>query len=239
MSHPYVRITIIRVTSYQNINKKDYYTISTSGCTHFLGDEVELITLEKFEREYQHFVGMRKVSVVFRCRNGLLEIYLVLKIFFFKLPLFAQFRLWKVFLRWRKVIRYAQMGHCQRYLENNLFIANPTLRPALLNLREMCYAISGMTLCRIEKGKTSTLLDFLSCQMVQLSEVHLRLVEFHELIKEIIRSACRTALLEHGFMPDDYFLDEADLPSNLGKSLRFSGDIILIQNGLRRPCVFW
>ncbi len=110
------------------------------------------------------------------------------------------------------------MAQCQRFLENNLFIANPTLRPALLNLREMCYGISGMTLCRIEKGKTSTLLGFLSSQMSQLSEVNLRLTEFHELIKEIIRSACRTALLEYGFMPDDYFQDEADLPGNLGRN---------------------
>uniref|UniRef100_A0A5K3EML9 Glycosyltransferase family 2 protein n=1 Tax=Mesocestoides corti TaxID=53468 RepID=A0A5K3EML9_MESCO len=73
----------LKVTSYHNINKRDYYTVSLCGCTHFVRDEVELISLAKFEREYKLFVGMRK------------------------LPLFAQFRLWKVFLRWRKVIRYA------------------------------------------------------------------------------------------------------------------------------------
>lgn len=81
----------------------------------------------------------------------------------------------------------------------------------------MCYGIAGMTLCRIERGKTSTLLDFLGVQMSQLSEAHLRLVEFHELIKEIIRSACRTALLEYGFLPDDYFHDENDILETLGR----------------------
>ena len=34
-----------------------------------------------------------------------------------------------------------------------------------------------------------------------------RLSEFRELVKEVIRSACRTALLEQGFTPDDYFND--------------------------------
>ncbi|KAH9281795.1 Dynein heavy chain 6, axonemal [Echinococcus granulosus] len=185
----------LKVTSYQNINKRDYYTISTSGCTHFVGDEVELTSLERFEREYRLFLNIRK------------------------LPLFAQFRLWKVFLRWRKVVRYAQMVHCQRFLEANLFIANPTLRPALLNLREMCHSLSGATLCRIDRGRTSTLVEFLSLQMVQLGEVSLRLQEFHSLTKEIVRSACRTALLEYGFLPDDYLQDEADLPANLGKNM--------------------
>lgn len=34
-----------------------------------------------------------------------------------------------------------------------------------------------------------------------------RLAEFRELVKEVVRSACRTALLEAGFTPDDYFID--------------------------------
>lgn len=31
--------------------------------------------------------------------------------------------------------------------------------------------------------------------------------EFRDLVKEVVRSACRTALLEAGFTPDDYFMD--------------------------------
>lgn len=34
-----------------------------------------------------------------------------------------------------------------------------------------------------------------------------RLAEFRDLVKEVVRSACRTALLEAGFTPDDYFMD--------------------------------
>ena len=47
-------------------------------------------------------------------------------------------------------------------------------------------------------------------QLKQLREVVERLVEFRELVKEVIRSACRTSLLEGGFTPDDYFIDLAD-----------------------------
>ncbi|VDN38353.1 unnamed protein product [Dibothriocephalus latus] len=135
------------------------------------------------------------------------------------MPLFKKFRLWKAFIRWRKVIRYAKMVHCRRFLETHLFIANSALRPALLNVREMCYAIGGMTLCKMEQGRTYTLLDFLTTQVDQLSEVSIRLKEFHHLIREVIRSACRTALLEYGFMPDDYLQDESDLPLTVGRNL--------------------
>lgn len=34
-----------------------------------------------------------------------------------------------------------------------------------------------------------------------------RLAEFRDLVKEVVRSACQTALLEAGFTPDDYFMD--------------------------------
>ncbi|VDL92757.1 unnamed protein product [Schistocephalus solidus] len=136
-----------------------------------------------------------------------------------ELPLFKKFRLWKAFIRWRKVIRYAKMESCRRFLESHLFIANSALRPALLNVREMCYAIGGMTLCKMEQGRTYTLLDFLTTQVDQLSEVSIRLKEFHHLIREVIRSACRTALLEYGFMPDDYLQDDSDLPLTVGRNL--------------------
>ena len=32
-----------------------------------------------------------------------------------------------------------------------------------------------------------------------------RLSEFHDLVKEVVRSACRTSLLEAGFVPDEHY----------------------------------
>ena len=42
-----------------------------------------------------------------------------------------------------------------------------------------------------------------------LFKVATRLAEFRELVKEVVRSACRTALLEVGFVPDEHYV-EAD-----------------------------
>ena len=38
-------------------------------------------------------------------------------------------------------------------------------------------------------------------------QVTIRLAEFRELVKEVVRSACRTALLEVGFVPDEHFTE--------------------------------
>jgi len=46
-----------------------------------------------------------------------------------------------------------------------------SLRPALLNVREMCHRISDMGLCKVEKGHTYTLHEFKEAQFTQLTEV--------------------------------------------------------------------
>ena len=92
------------------------------------------------------------------------------------------------------------------------FNFSQSLRPALMNVREMCHRISDMGLCKVEKGHTYSLREFNEAQFAQLSEVAGRLMEFRDLVKEVVRSACRTALLEAGFTPDDYFYDGAESP---------------------------
>ncbi len=48
---------------------------------------------------------------------------------------------------------------------------------------------------------------------VNVLKVAVRLGEFRDLVKEVVRSACRTALLEAGFTPDDYFYDGMESPA--------------------------
>ncbi|XP_018654464.1 LOW QUALITY PROTEIN: hypothetical protein Smp_130810 [Schistosoma mansoni] len=46
----------LKVVSFQNINRDDYYTLSLNGCTHLIAnDDIEHITLEHFEKEYKTF----------------------------------------------------------------------------------------------------------------------------------------------------------------------------------------
>ena len=73
----------------------------------------------------------------------------------------------------------------------SFFLNFKALREALLNVKEMCYRIGDMGLLKIEKGKTYTLQKFIEAQFEQLAQVQTRLKEFRELVKEIVRNACR------------------------------------------------
>uniref|UniRef100_A0A7M4F990 Dynein axonemal heavy chain 6 n=1 Tax=Crocodylus porosus TaxID=8502 RepID=A0A7M4F990_CROPO len=170
----------LKIVSYDCINKNDYYTISQKAVIHTCNGEVEFLPLDRWEQEYLYHKT------------------------FTKIPIFAIFCKLKSFTEWRKNVCSKKIRGCRKALQENLFILNASLRPAVLNVQEMCYRISDMGLCRIEKGYTYTLEEFRNVQVKQLDEVASRLSEFRELAKEVVRSACQTALLEFGFTPDDY-----------------------------------
>uniref|UniRef100_A0A8D0GTF0 Dynein axonemal heavy chain 6 n=1 Tax=Sphenodon punctatus TaxID=8508 RepID=A0A8D0GTF0_SPHPU len=171
----------LKIVSYDCINKNDYYTISPKAVVHTYNKEIEFIPLDRWEQEYLYHKT------------------------FTKIPIFAIFRKWKSFTVWRKNVCSKKISACRKALQENLFIVNASLRPAILNVQEMCYRISDMGLCHVEKGYTYALVEYRSTQFKQLEEVATRLSEFRELAKEVVISACRTALLESGFTPDDYF----------------------------------
>ncbi|XP_072261492.1 dynein axonemal heavy chain 6 [Pyxicephalus adspersus] len=173
----------LRIVNHDNIYKHDYYTISDRGITHICNGEVNFLELDRWKQEYLYHRALKQI------------------------PTFALFRKWKAFTVWRKNVRAKKICECRKALQENLFIVNSFLRPALLNIQEMCYRISDMGLCRIEKGYTYALKEFAENQFKQLQEVANRLSEFRDLAKEVVRSASRTALLEAGFTPDDYTND--------------------------------
>lgn len=90
-------------------------------------------------------------------------------------------------------------------------MSSKSLQPALLNIREMCYQISNMSLCKIESGKTYSLTEFKQTQLEQLKQVSKRLGEFRDLVKEVASSACRSALFEANFSPDNH-MSESETP---------------------------
>ncbi|KAG8454285.1 hypothetical protein GDO86_000797 [Hymenochirus boettgeri] len=176
----------LRIVPYQNINKNDYYTISEKGVTQVSDGEVLFIEIDRWKQEYQYHKALKQI------------------------PTFALFRKWKAFTVWRKNVRAKRICECRRALQENLFIVNEYLRPSLINIQEMCYRISDLSLCRIERGHTYSLNEFTDNQFNQLEEVEKRLSEFRDLAKEVVRSACRTALIEAGFTPDDYLHDQVN-----------------------------
>ncbi|KAM6471116.1 dynein axonemal heavy chain 6 [Liasis olivaceus] len=171
----------LKIVTYDCINKNDYYTISPQAVIHTYNGEVEYLELERWEQEYLYHRALIKITI------------------------FAIFRKWKSFNVWRKNVRSKKINACRRALQKNLFIVNACLRPAILNIQEMCYRIGDMALCQVEKDYIYTLIEFKGTQFSQLKDVASHLSEFRELAKEVVRGACRTALLESGFTPDDYF----------------------------------
>uniref|UniRef100_A0A673W197 Dynein axonemal heavy chain 6 n=1 Tax=Salmo trutta TaxID=8032 RepID=A0A673W197_SALTR len=137
----------LKIVTYENINKQDYSTISQQGVTCISDTEMDFLPLERWEHEY-------------RCHRRLLAI-----------PAFALFRRWKAFRVWRTNVRSKKINTCKKSLQERLFIVNESLRPALLDIREMCYRISDMGLCRIQKDHTYTLEEFQEAQYKQLEEV--------------------------------------------------------------------
>ncbi|MCJ8749245.1 hypothetical protein PDJAM_G00174240 [Pangasius djambal] len=168
----------LRIVPYAAINKSNYYTISARGVTHYSSDGVNFMSLECWEQEYLCHQRLRRI------------------------PTFALFRKRKAFRMWRSNVRQKNINACKCALQESLFIMNESLRPALINIRELCYRISDMDLCRIEKQRAYTLEEFQSAQYTQLNEVSSRLGEFRELVKEVAVTACYTALLEAGYIPD-------------------------------------
>uniref|UniRef100_A0A8C8W0I7 Dynein, axonemal, heavy chain 6 n=1 Tax=Peromyscus maniculatus bairdii TaxID=230844 RepID=A0A8C8W0I7_PERMB len=169
----------LKVVSYENINKNDYYTISKKAVTHIYNDDIEFIEIERWEKEYLYHRELTKI------------------------PIFSLFRKWKAFSVWRKNVRSKKITGCRKALQKNLFIVNPYLRPALLKINEMCYQLSFMGLCYIEKFHTYTLQEFKAVQIVRLQEVTERLEDFRNEAKDVVRKSCRFALRAAGFIPDD------------------------------------
>ncbi|KAK7803508.1 hypothetical protein U0070_015153, partial [Myodes glareolus] len=169
----------LKVVSYENINKSDYYTISKKAVTHVYNDDIEFIEIERWEQEYLYHRELTKI------------------------PIFSLFRKWKAFSVWRKNVRSKKITGCRKSLQKNLFIVNPYLRPALLKINEMCYQLSFMGLCYIEKFHTYTLQEFKAAQIVRLQEVTERLDDFRSEAKDVVRKSCRFALRAAGFIPDD------------------------------------
>ncbi|KAL1023853.1 hypothetical protein UPYG_G00047240 [Umbra pygmaea] len=168
----------LKIVTYESITKQDYYTVSQQGVTCLSSGDVDFIPLERWEHEY-------------RCHRRLLAI-----------PTFARFRKWKAFKVWRTNVRSKKINNCKRTLQECLFIINESLRPALIAIKEMCYRISDLGLCRIQRDHTYTLQGFQEAQYEQLEEVSSRLEEFRQLVKEVARSACHDAMLDAGYTPD-------------------------------------
>ena len=86
--------------------------------THFYHTETDFTSLDQWEREFFLFTKMMKIEF------------------------FENFRLWKGFYFWKKLIRQTKTLKYSRFLTDNLYILNAVLRKSLIDLKDECYLTS-------------------------------------------------------------------------------------------------
>ncbi|KAM3865367.1 dynein axonemal heavy chain 6 [Diretmus argenteus] len=171
----------VKIVTYQERTKStDYFTISPKGVISVSGSEHDFVTLERWEQEYQYHCKLLCI------------------------PFFAQFRKLKALTMWHTKVRAKKVHECKKSLQEHSFIFNESLRPALMDIKDMCYQISVLGLCHMEKKHTYSLQKFQETQYRQLEMVSARLEEFRDIVKESAICACRTSMLEAGYTLDDH-----------------------------------
>ncbi|GAA6230347.1 dynein heavy chain 6, axonemal-like [Lates japonicus] len=154
-------------------SKEDFLMISHDGVISVCEDEIDFITLDRWEQEYSYHCKMIRI------------------------PFFTLFKKWKPFYLWRAKVRAKKINLARESLRNRLFIVNESLSPALIDIRKMCYQIRDTGLCHMEKKHTYTLQEFQDAQFKQLQEILNDLEKFQDLVKEVAVCACRNYLLEN------------------------------------------
>ncbi|XP_075319652.1 dynein axonemal heavy chain 6 [Odontesthes bonariensis] len=154
-------------------SKDNYLLINHEGVVSMRKGEFEFTTLERWEDEYDYHCKLIRI------------------------PFFALFQKWKPFSVWRTKVRAKKVNLAREFLQNHLFIVRPSLSPALVHIRKMCYQISDIGLCHMKEKHTCTMEEFQETQLKQLQEVLSDLGKFQDLVKEVTICAGRDFLLEH------------------------------------------
>ncbi|XP_023013028.2 dynein heavy chain at 16F isoform X2 [Leptinotarsa decemlineata] len=174
----------LSIATYKNVDKSNFFTMSSKGVMQHVGSEIIFTTLDKWEEEYQMY-----------CR--LMEI----KLFFF-------FRKWKGFYIWRRNVIQRKMNYARKHLEENMLVLNPILRDGLLSIQEMCYKLVDVTFTDVGTIQDIWLFYFIEKQMDKLDVIKARIDEYHDVTKELVGNACHGALLAKGFVVDERIVDD-------------------------------
>ncbi|CAL8356927.1 unnamed protein product [Boreogadus saida] len=168
----------LKIVTYENLPKHDYLTVSLEGVLSVTEDTHDHVPLERWEHEYHLH---RRLLLI---------------------PTFARFPKWRAFRLWRGNVRANKIHKDRESLQESLIIVNKSLRPALMDIREMCSRLSDLGLCHSEADRTYGLREFQEIQHRHLEEVSSRLEEFREQVKAVAMDACRSAMREEGYTPD-------------------------------------
>ncbi len=187
----------LTIVKHSSINPNNYYTMSRAGVTHFYQSETDFTSLDQWEREYFLYVKMMDI------------------------PFFQQFRSWKAFYFWKKLINKMKAIKYSKVLNENLYTLNKRLCAALIELKRRCMETSNWALLKLDTKQTQTLIQFSEDQEAQRISVAESLARFGAEARRIISTACeqdlRQFLIENGFRKTrDRDGDSKDGSSSMG-----------------------
>ncbi|VVC96959.1 unnamed protein product, partial [Leptidea sinapis] len=168
----------LKVVPYEQIDRRNYLTISPCGVTHYTSEMV-FTKLADWEQEYIIFVQLTNIKF------------------------FANYRYWKAFYVWRKSILFRKYSKLRKKIAKKLFILTPVLGKALLSLQAMCCDMYMKSFADISRDMDTAYFYFIEVQMKRLEYMRDKLQEFRAVALEVITSACHAALYAQGFLFDD------------------------------------
>ncbi|CAB3225668.1 unnamed protein product [Arctia plantaginis] len=168
----------LKLVPYEDLDKKNYFTISPCGVTHY-SKEMVFTKLPSWEQEYTIFVKLTDIK-------------------FFKV-----YRYWKAFYVWRKSILFRKYSKTRNKIAKNLFILTPILGKALLSIQAMCCDMYLKSFADLTRDMDTAFFYFYENQLKRIEYLRDKLCEFRAVVLDIITQACHTALYEQGFVYDD------------------------------------
>ncbi|KAL4466850.1 hypothetical protein ABPG74_010447 [Tetrahymena malaccensis] len=172
-----------KIVEFDARNPKEYMTISARGITHFIDDQAEFKTIEEWERESKMF-------------HQLLEI-----------EFFKQYKKWKNFSLWKKLMRRNMMRECSHVLSQQLFSVDRNLQPALLEIRGLCLMSQEFRYMEMNINQPLKYEEFKKTQeSYRVTATDYKLDKLENGIKELVMSNCKRSL--------QAFKEENRIPSN-------------------------
>lgn len=99
------------IVPHSQIDKRNFYTMSALGVTHYVLDQAEFTPLDQWEREYFLYNQIAQLSV------------------------FRNFRKWKGFTIMKQAVRMKKLRSSREQLERGLFVLDPMFRGPMLQVR--------------------------------------------------------------------------------------------------------
>ncbi|KAG1693480.1 Dynein heavy chain 6, axonemal [Nymphon striatum] len=163
------------LTSYDDINIKNYFTIDSEDFIHHYDCGSEIIDEFQWERENDLYNKLIKIDV------------------------FAKFKLMKYFSHWIKLIRAKKMKKASEVITSRVHIFDKNLRKSLTDICEMCSIIEEKNFLLSVNFFQASFEVFYVLQLEHLKQLTSNLNDFRELLLEIVYDGCNKSLKVTGF----------------------------------------